>query len=531
MLDPSIESVVHKALSKDPEERFMHVQEFATELEKVYLSVAASAFHPTDAAAPTSTQSRLRAVTLTSANDPTDVAAPVSTQSRLRAVTPTSTKLTIPPLLSLPSNPRLPVVSPPATKVDHSPIPPPSIPSPVPTEPDPSTIAVVPSPASEQSSAPPAQQRRVKISRRQAVLVLGGVALLGMVGGGAFLLGRSFISQPDPKPTASPTPAAPLHFTLRLSHPQPELVTSIAPSPQGTWIASGGGANDHTTEVWDIRTNLQGHPYTGPSDRVNSIAWSADGQYLALASDNGKVYAWDNTTNQLLFVKSYTQNDNADGPPNKMKAVMWSQSNLLATSGDNGMVKICRIQGQKMAEVYSFNLGQVGDVDCVTWSPDGQYLAFGTGDTSEVQIWHIVDQTFAKKPTSVRTLAHDSHVSSLIWAPQKNQLIVSTRGGLVRVWDMKDIRAASLLSSLSTRLTLSKIALHPDETIIACLSQDALLQLYDFNQNKLWEYPSNRGFVNSIDWLTKKDGNDLAIGVRKTKESTNGVVEIWHIGT
>ncbi len=528
MLDRSIEAVVLKALSKDPAERFTHVQEFATELEKVYLSVAASAFHPTDTSVPSTTQSRLRAVTLTSANHPTDAASPVSTQSRLRAVALSSAKLTIPPVLSLPSNPRLPAVSPPVTKIDFSSTSS-SSPSPtVPAKPDPSAIPVVSTPASKQSPAPSARKHRVKISRRQVMLALGGIALAGIVGGGAFLLGRSSLSQPDIKATVSPTPAAPLHFTLRMSHPQPELITSIGASPQGTWITSGGGANDHTIEVWDIRTNLQGHTYTGPSDRVNSIAWSADGHYLALASDNGKVYVWDNTTNQLIFVKGYTQ---ADRLPNKMKAVMWSPHNLLAASGDNGTVKIYQMQGQKMAEAHSFDLGQVGDVDCIAWSPDGQFLAFGTGDTTEVQIWHIADQTLASKPTRALTLAHDSHVSSLIWVAQKNQLISSTRGGFVNIRDMKDMHTTPLLSSFSTRLSLSRIALHPDGTMIACLSKDAVLQLYDFNKNKLWEYPSNQGFVNSVDWLTKKDGNDLIIGVRKTKESTNGVVEIWHIGT
>ena len=73
-----------------------------------------------------------------------------------------------------------------------------------------------------------------------------------------------------------------------------------------------------------------------------------------------------------------------------------------------------------MAEVYSIPPGPVGDVDCITWSPDGQYLAFGTGDTSEVQIWTIVDQTFARKPTRVSTISHDSHVNGLIWAARKN---------------------------------------------------------------------------------------------------------------
>ncbi len=522
MLDRGTEAVVLKALSKDLAERFTHVREFITILEKVHVLIAAKASHSTDVVAPTSTQSRLRTVPPTSGKLLVPPALSLS---------PTSGKLLVPPALSLPSNPRLAAVSLPVAQVDHSPTPSPSPPAPVLTNPDTSPIAV-PAPAPEPSSAPPARKSRAKISRRQALLFAGGgIALVGIGIGGAFLLGPSFLAQLAAKPTVSPRPAAPLHLTLRMSHTQPELVTSIAPSPQGTWIASGGGANDHSVEVWDMRTNLQGHPYTGPANRVNSMVWSADGQYLALASDDGKVYVWDNTTNKQLFVKGYTQNGKADGPPNKMKAVAWSPRKLLAASGDNGMVKIHQMQEQTMAEVYSFDLGQVGDVDCIIWSPDGQFLAFGTGDTREVQIWHIVDQTFARKLTSVRKLAHDSHVSSLVWAPQKNQLISSTQGGFVRIWDMNATHPTSLLSSFSTRLSLSRIALHPDETRIACLSTDAVLQIYDFNQNKLWEYPSNQGFVNSAGWLTKQDGNDLVIGVRKTKEATNGVVEVWKTGS
>ena len=101
----------------------------------------------------------------------------------------------------------------------------------------------------------------------------------------------------------------------------------------------------------------------------------------------------------------------------------------------------------------------------------------------------------------------------------------------MKSWDMKYMHTPSLVSSILTRLNLSGIALSPDEGMVACLgsNETGALQVYDFNQNKLWDYPHDQGLVTSVNWLAKGDGNGLAIGVRKTKNVTSGVVEIWRL--
>ncbi|HLZ57493.1 MAG TPA: protein kinase [Ktedonosporobacter sp.] len=551
-LTPKVEMVVMRALSKRPSARYEQIQEFATELEDAQLSISARAIHV----------SRDPASSSFSAKPVIPAALSLPSNPRLPAISPALVKSTTPAAHSLLSNPLLPAISPSAAKPGI-----PSTPSRPPLHASSSTAAkfegftdeaqshtplahnlptyLIPTstqPLISDTPAPPSRSAATistriaspiphphnrPFSRRKALMVLGGVVLVGMVGGGTWLVSRFLTPQHT---RIAPTPSVPNSQPL-FTHQQQELVTCVACSPKGTFIAAGGGNADHSIEVWDAHSHTQGTLYAGPFNRVNTVAWSPGEQFIAIASDDGKVYAWDIISRQQTLRRHYTDKPGND---NKMKSVAWSQNNLLAASGDNGTIKVFKEQGGQIVDSTRPPIipGQsIGDVDSITWSPDGQYLAFSTinnANENTVQVW-----SFSNQPTKVNTfLGHNaSKITGVIWMARRQAIISSSEDGFVKIWD--PLKSISVVADITTHgHRVSAIALNPDETALACyLGNDGVVQVYDFTGTMVWKYPS-QGWVESMCWLT--DSKRLAIAVHNHRNDagnghTDGRVEVWQV--
>ncbi|KAL7904026.1 hypothetical protein GGI35DRAFT_247022 [Trichoderma velutinum] len=77
-----------------------------------------------------------------------------------------------------------------------------------------------------------------------------------------------------------------------------EGVRSVAFSADGRYLASG--SRDRTIKMWDATTGKEQQTLKGHSDWVWSVAFSADGRYLASGSDDKTIKIWDATTGKEL---------------------------------------------------------------------------------------------------------------------------------------------------------------------------------------------------------------------------------------
>ena len=136
-------------------------------------------------------------------------------------------------------------------------------------------------------------------------------------------------------------------------------VTSVAWSPDGTRLASG--SRDGTAKVWEAASGRELLTLRGIAGQVLSVSWSPDGQRLATGNQDGMARVWDATGGRELLALM--------GDTAPVLSVAWSPDGTrLATGSEDGTAKVWEAAGgancspsRGMRALWS-----------VSWSPDGR---------------------------------------------------------------------------------------------------------------------------------------------------------------
>lgn len=157
------------------------------------------------------------------------------------------------------------------------------------------------------------------------------------------------------------------------------------------------------------------------SDYVTALTWSPTEDCLAISSASGDVVLWKDT--DLVALRA----DRSDSAVNCLG--FSADGQYLAAAGQQGEVLIWQVQAPERAPVVLPHPNCW--IDQLSWHPVKPWLAFGAG--SQVQIWDMT------QPLTHLDFA-ESSVLSLDWHPQGELLAVSGHTG-IKVWQCDDWQA------------------------------------------------------------------------------------------
>jgi WD40 repeat protein len=159
--------------------------------------------------------------------------------------------------------------------------------------------------------------------------------------------------------------------TYRMLEGHPGIINTLAFSPDGSSLASGG--SDRVIRFWDPRSGSISASFYGHQRSINALAFNPQGNLLVSNGQDREMKVWDVNSGALL--RTIDVSSVAINPDGK----------TIAAAESGGEISLWEIQSGKLlirlAPGYS-------DDDVVAFSPDGKTFAAG-GLNQNIMLWEM----------------------------------------------------------------------------------------------------------------------------------------------
>jgi WD40 repeat protein len=214
------------------------------------------------------------------------------------------------------------------------------------------------------------------------------------------------------------------------------VVLSVAWSPQGRWIASGG--KDKTARLWNAQTGGLVRTLAGHGHWVHSVAFSPNGSQVATASADRTVRVWEVETGRLFF--------SLQGHKDAVLQAVWSPDGKWIATGSQDKVVHLWDAATGAGPLQSME-GHSEGICSLAFSPDSRRLATTGGGTGIYQLYtrelqlNLWDVTTGQN--LLRFVAHRNVVRAVAFTPDGTRLITGSLDHTARVrsafaWRLED---------------------------------------------------------------------------------------------
>ena len=304
-------------------------------------------------------------------------------------------------------------------------------------------------------------------------------------------------------------------------------ILSVVFSPNGKYVFSGGcdrkGADGRciqgTARVWEADTGKEVTHMTH-NDEVTTIAFSPDGKYVVsggcdeLETDD----SWCKKSSARVWEVNTGTEVTRMSHDDYLSAVAFSPDGKFVVSSDwDGVARVWEVNtGSEVART----IHDVG-VYAVAFSPDGKYVVSGGCDEwggtmdctpGTVRIW---EATTGKE---IAHMIHDGSVTSVAFSPDGKYVVSGSEDSTARVWE---VNTGTEVARMTHSYSVHTVAFGPDGRYVVSGSQDGTVRVWEVNSGTEVAHMIHDGTTTSVTF-----GPD---GKYVISSKNFGSVQIWQM--
>ncbi len=238
------------------------------------------------------------------------------------------------------------------------------------------------------------------------------------------------------------------------SGPHVSTVQSVALSPDGTLLATGG--QDRIAKAWSYPA-LEGVRDLYHEEFVVALAFSPDGRLLATGGYEPAIRIWDTTTWEPV-----------GEIPRSVLAMDWSGDQLALAVQGSGTVEIWNATTRTLQHTLE---GHVDSVHSVRFSPDGSVLVSGSKDRS-IRMWDT-----AQGGEIGLFAGHDGAVLDLAFSPDGQRLASGASDKKARLWDVQTQEPVRQMAGHADWIV--GVDIDPTGRALVTVGRDGKLRIWD----------------------------------------------------